>query len=122
MTMFRIGQKVVCVRNFPVGQEVRYSTGARSNKIQIGSVYTIREVDTRAVHLHGVACVRLVEVVNDVQQTTVGPWERGYPATSFRPVVERGSETGMAILREILERESHQDRVSARAMLSSDKS
>lgn len=107
---FHIGQKVVCVRNTPVGQELRYATGRRSNKIQIGQVYTVREIDTRAMHLHGVATVRLVEVINDTRMTSVGEWEPGYPASCFRPVVERKTETGMAILREILDRESHQDK------------
>lgn len=86
---FHVGQKVVCVRNEPVGQERKYATGEMSQAIFVGKIYTVREIDFRAIHLHGVACVRLKEVVWSVRPSTVGPWESGYPAPCFRPLTER---------------------------------
>lgn len=98
--MFRVGQKVVCVRNTPEGKELAYASGKQSSKIAVGSIYTIREIDTRALHLHGVACIRLCEIVNSVRPTIVGEWESGYPATCFRPVIER--KTDISIFKKML--------------------
>jgi len=97
---FHVGQKVVCVRARPVGNEVRYATSNFSGKIRLGATYTIREVDTRALHLHGCACVRVEEIINPVRQTTVGLWEDGYPAPCFRPIIER--KTDIAIFTALL--------------------
>ena len=101
---FRVGQKVVCVRNAPQGQELKYSTGLQSNKIKIGSTYTIRDIDLRAVHLHGVATVRLDEVVNETYMSSVGEWETGYPETCFRPIFDK--QTDISFAHEILHRVS----------------
>lgn len=89
---FRIGQKVVCVRNAPQGQEIKYSTVLQSKKLKIGSTYTIRDIDMRAVHLHGVATVRLDEIVNETYMSSVGEWETGYPETCFRPIVDKQTD------------------------------
>lgn len=90
--MLRIGQKVVCVRDRPQGIECRYATGRRSIKIKIGNIYTVRDIDFRAVHLHGVATLRVEEICNEVRETTVGPWEQGYPVSCFRPLQERKND------------------------------
>jgi hypothetical protein len=112
MKMFHIGQKVVCVRDEAEGDlECRYSGGGKSSKIRVGNVYTIREIDTRAVHLHGVASVRLVEVCNPEKMTTVGMWETAYPVACFRPVVEK--KTDISVFEEILKRETVDDRAPA---------
>lgn len=100
--MFRVGMRVVCIRNTPVGQERKYASGTQSTKIQIGAVYTVRDIDMRAVHKHGVACVRLVEFTAPERMTSVGLWEPGYPITAFRPVVERKTETDISIFRKML--------------------
>lgn len=47
----------------------------------------------------------------EISRQTGQPLQAGFRAKFFRPVIERKTDAGMAILREILERESHQDRV-----------
>ena len=101
---FRIGQKVVCVDDsgHPSFAPV---------EVKKGCIYTISWV---GMHTHPAAgkieCLRLVEVAR--RACAIDPdGNMPFRATRFRPVVERKTETGMAILREILDRESHQDRV-----------
>ena len=94
---FRIGQKVVCVDDRP--QE-----GASWDvPPQKGAVYTVQWVGFhRYEHFLEALCVYLCEINR--------PSGLPFFATRFRPIVERKTETGMAILREILDRESHQDK------------
>lgn len=105
--MFRVGQKVVCVDAGP-------STVDGVVMLSKGAVYTITGFDTS-----GKGGLLLSEVPHHrfyCNGTPAGWWH-----WRFRPVTERKTDTGMAILREILERESHQDRAPARAEHSSDK-
>lgn len=97
MTMFRIGQKVVCVDDecAPGRAWVRWGPP------KLGAVYTVAATGLNSINGAG-TCIAVEEIKGQ------------YRASRFRPVTERKTETGMAILREILDRESHQDRVPER--------
>lgn len=83
MTLY-VGQKVVKVK-CPVDAP-NYPSSAR---LVLGAIYTIREIDLRAVNLHGMATIRLVEVVNDpLIMTKLGMWEIGYRPDGFRPITD----------------------------------
>lgn len=88
---FVVGEKVVCVRlgGRGYGCEV---------KPVVGGVYTVREL----ISLNGEAQIRLVEIVNDVLHYKEGRIEAAWAAYRFRPLVERKTEAGMAVLRSIL--------------------
>jgi hypothetical protein len=116
MTMaFRVGQKVVHVAD----------TGNLSRKrgnqlwpaeITVGRVLTIRDIDTRYLKWYGILGLRFEEFVFEaVPVAGLGDVEPAFPSDHFRPLIERKTDTGMAILREILDRESHQDRVPTKA-------
>ena len=81
MTNFRVGQKVVCVDATPRDYPVCLVTE--------GKIYTIHSI------LGERRSVRLVEV------TGLNPFHDFY-ADRFRPLVSRSTETGMAILRDLL--------------------
>jgi len=89
--MFHVGQKVVCVND----QNWRIpGTGRHPIK---GSIYTIAAVDKDGVALEEIG--------------PRGCWAVPCPylASRFRPVVEKSTDTGMAVLKEILERETVKD-------------
>lgn len=54
------------------------------------TVYTIRDIDSRAVHelyQAGMPTVRLMEVLGPIQiHVGMDPWEIGYPPFIFRPI------------------------------------
>ena len=107
--MFRIGQKVVCVN----AERARLRgvspalIGAEAHLV-VGATYHIRAVDlTHPNDPELLPCVLLEEFKNGHQDAPV--W-----AHRFRPIVEKKTDTGMAILREILERETINDRAPAR--------
>lgn len=93
---FRVGQKVVCVNdeNLPYlalrGPDF-FIQGLHG--LTRGAVYTVREVYSApycATHL-----VKLEEITRPAA-------DDGYSVARFRPVVEPGTEKGMSILRNIL--------------------
>lgn len=98
---FRVGQKVVYV-GAPDGLEP-YDNQDLPDLVK-REVYVVRDYDTRAVHWHGTATVRLEEIYAPAEPSRLGPWEPGYCETCFRPVQERkqSTETGMSILRGLL--------------------
>lgn len=94
---FRVGQKVVCVKDNPGPEIAKFcniGSQERSKRVRRGCVYTIREIDTRGLDIHGVACLRFDEIVGVMKDTRVGPWESGgsFPASHFRPVVEKKTD------------------------------
>ncbi|MGX5719892.1 hypothetical protein [Shinella zoogloeoides] len=105
---FRVGMKVTPIKIEISDYERGQHAEAKKRGVvfpQHGSVYTIRDC-YNAVRSDGVeiAVVRLVEIKNDPAMKfangKVG--EIGFDARCFRPVVDRGTEKGMSILREIL--------------------
>lgn len=93
--MFHVGQKVVCVR------------AAKTNTLNVpelveGTKYRIRWVGEDK----GKVKVKLEGVVRRVFDI-VDPNDSPFIASRFRPVVERGTESGMAVLHEILDRETN---------------
>lgn len=110
--MFHIGQKVVCVDDsFESGE---WDVG-RPNLPRANTVYTVRAtfIETWSGCAPSPALL-LEEVINPVIGWSVGlPTHReiGFSSHRFRPVVEKSTDTGMAILKEILERETVRDPV-----------
>lgn len=94
MSNFRVGQKVVCMDDAPRSPR-RY----KENFPKKGVVYTVRGFDPLAA---GVS-IFLEEVCNEPKQYNNGYGECSFRADRFRPAVERKTDTGMAILKSILE-------------------
>ena len=103
---FRVGQKVVCVDDSVSGR-----TGLPTGLVK-GAIYTVRGFSWHPT-VSPPYGVLIEEISFPDHRTSVGD-EAGFHHARFRPVQERKTETGMAILREILDRESYQDRVPER--------
>lgn len=94
---FRVGQKVILAKNF--GPLTVERAGVEGVTLPVkGAVYTIREFDADAVGDD--PYIRLVEVVNDPH--VEDGIEPSFEASMFRPVAERGTDIGMSILRNLL--------------------
>lgn len=100
---FYVGQKVVCVDADSPGITGGY-IWEKGEEIFNGRIYTVSRT---WIDYWGYAVVDLVEVKR-VQGTR--PCPIGYGVFRFRPLVEKSTDTGMAILREILDRESVEER------------
>lgn len=87
---FHVGQKVVCVDD-----DNPCSCGC-SIGIKSGNVYTVTAAFEGTAW--GGARKQKVFVAEDTPR--IG-WENGYLASRFRPVIERKTDAGMAILREV---------------------
>jgi hypothetical protein len=111
---FRVGQKVVCVDDvecswFDFGEDTR------PNHPKKGGVYTVRWSGPFTFDVGVRAGVYLVEIENPKFLWDVGEFcEAAFGADRFRPVVEQSTNAGMAILREILDRETTHERKQAR--------
>lgn len=94
---FRVGQKVVCVDDTSV-EGSRWFPGSQPKK---GVVHTVREVGRT---VRGFVGLQLQEIK---LQAAFGFYSHQrqedafYRADRFRPVIERKTETGMAVLRKI---------------------
>jgi len=98
---FHVGQKVVCVdaTNFR-NPHLSYLTNGKYPCL--GMVYTIRGFTPSAmILLEGMHCAPY--------SWTTHYGEGGWLPWRFRPVIEKSTDTGMAILREILDRETVKD-------------
>jgi hypothetical protein len=98
--MFHVGQKVVCV-----DASVTYSWAPGAEIIE-GAVYTVRGL---GLDVTGQPGLRLheVELTGPFGHVSNGPYkDKCYRATRFRPVIERKTNTGFAVLEEIRNRES----------------
>jgi hypothetical protein len=104
--MFNIGQKVVCVFHMPPSQRREWAIYAER-----GEIYTVREIYTTS---RGKVNLLLREIINEPRMSEDGFMEWGFKADAFRPIVEKKTDAGMAILKEILERETISDRAPAR--------
>jgi len=100
---FRIGQKVVCV-GLKGKPGIDWASWLSYWKVALpkrGSVYVVR--DTRDGGERQL--IRLVEIINPiVEWIDSPPTEPWFWSIGFRPLIERSTDTGMAMLKEILER------------------
>lgn len=102
---FQVGQKVVCVEH-PCDLE------CHSEDIsvpQYGAIYTVRQV----LMEEGDVWLLLNEIRNKPDVFIDGSGEPCFHHEVFRPVVERGTEKGMSILRGLLNKRNQTVRVDA---------
>lgn len=98
---FRVGQKVVCVDGTPDYYDPEPSINPVTN-----GIYTVANVYV----VDGDTMLELIEVPHPESDE----FYAGFAVEFFRPVVEKSTDTGMAILREILDRETIKDRAPVR--------
>ncbi|MCD1266924.1 hypothetical protein B5M44_21910 [Shinella sumterensis] len=99
---FQVGQKVVCIsaaHNAEAHEAWSRSRGFDVRYPVVGTTYTIREV---FLHESGVIALRFRELVNPALPYANKVSELAMDARHFRPVAERGTDAGMSILRELL--------------------
>lgn len=92
---FHVGQKVVCVDN---GERAQGPNHHRliSSYLEIGTTYTIRKISNRKLALVWLRGVNRAGPYNG------GIWgDGGFFSDRFRPLIERSTDTGMAILRKV---------------------
>lgn len=110
---FRIGQKVVCTRD-------GWSNICNSQPISVpraGVEYIIRTIENNS----GCQSFRFHWLINPKYNYQIGGYSEAQftligedGIANFRMPLETTTETGMSILREILDRESHDERKPAR--------
>lgn len=93
---FRVGQKVVCVD----ASAYLYSWHSATDIPRVGTIYTIREIGIDhlggpGLKLEGMRCV--------VRWGFDSYGDAFYKASRFRPLVEKKTDAGMAILKSILD-------------------
>jgi len=94
--MYRSGQKIVCVYD---GLYPGYIRGfSASEQIVKGEIYTVLR---SIVDDDGDEILHLHEVCRDEESRTIWGDSAGYVATRFRPLIERKTDTGMAVLEQI---------------------
>lgn len=95
MSSFRVGQKVVCVDDKPLG----FSRGFHpSEAVKVGTVYTVRRI---FIDDEGDVILQLDEVErSDIAKRQWRTDELGYAAFRFRPIVER--KTSISIFKAML--------------------
>lgn len=95
---FRVGQKVVGIKGHGVKPTPNQAITIRANQ-----VLTIRAIQS-AKRSNGEEQIGLLfeEIRNVSVPTIYGQWELDYDARCFRPAVERGTDLGMSILRNLL--------------------
>lgn len=106
---FHVGQKVVCIGT-PGTPNIDWDAWCAYWKVvkpTRGETYTVR--DTR-IGRDGRQHILLVEIVNPIVPFKDAPdQEKRFWAEAFRPIVEKKTDAGMAILQEILTRETITD-------------
>lgn len=95
---FHVGQKVVCVDD-GFKPELFYSDDVMPRR---GEVYTIRDLE----QIKGYPLLRVCEIRNKVRSYAHGRYECAFHRARFRPIVEKKTDTGFAILEDIRKRES----------------
>lgn len=93
---FHVGQKVVGVNSPKL---------AKANVVGMhdiaGKVFTVREIAPEYLPAHGMVGIRVEEIRGDLVRFKGALFEPAFLAHSFRPLQERSTETGMAILRKV---------------------
>lgn len=96
---FHVGQKVVCVGMGPKYRGNPILRDSPYNGIKIGGVYTIRSLNVWSLSL---TIVCLHEVDNShLIGVGGGTIEPGWDIRGFRPLIERKTDSGVAILKKI---------------------
>lgn len=93
--MFHVGQKIECIQP-DAGRGTAWLADA--DRLVLGGVYTVIGLVSINKGGEDVPCVQLAEAKNS--------WlfDGAYAADRFRPLVERKTEAGMSILREIADK------------------
>jgi len=87
MSNFRVGQKIVCIRDWePWQRAIAPLDGVVLP--EMGVIYTVREVGT----LIDLPCVWLNEVRNELDHYNGMIYEQGWDPKRFKPVVERKTD------------------------------
>lgn len=101
---FKVGQQVVCIAD--------YAESAKHWRVHCpvkDQIYTVRNLEFRS----HTPSLRLREIVNKERNhwTAIGLvyCEPSFASECFRPLMERSTETGMAILRSLLTPERVRD-------------
>lgn len=105
---FRVGQKVVLIKD--VWKDHLWML--IPNRPILGVTYTVRSC--------GISSSSGPRLLLEEISNPDGPWrcsikEGSFPEQRFRPLIEKSTDTGMAILREILDRESYVIKTPAKA-------
>lgn len=97
MSVFRVGQKVVCVDDDWASWQVSDMRRAGIASPVKGNIYTVRSVEM----MDGDAFILLSEIVNPIiVYSDIGRGEQGWDPVIFRPVVER--KTDISIFKAML--------------------
>ena len=97
---FKAGDKVVYVGGIEDEYCVELFLFSGGIVPEVGKVYSVRDMWSNPATEH--VGVYVDEIRNAPMHTALGLMELPYPAYLFRPVVEPGTETGMSILRDLL--------------------
>lgn len=109
---FRVGQKVVYIDD----HDDQSWEGRRPNHVREKEIYTIRWCGEYNFENGPSPAVYLSEVKNPKSRWFDGSCsEPAFGAERFRPLIEKSTDTGMAVLREILDRESYVIKTPAKA-------
>lgn len=103
---FRVGMKVTCIDDvFWSGRDPRCNYPVK------GDIYTIRSFDHNRPGCESPVGLRLEEIINPILPYPGGDDETSFPPWRFRPLIERKTDTGMAILRKLLDGNKIEERV-----------
>lgn len=94
--MFHVGQKVVCINDGP-SSFTPNAVWRDGEKIVKGIIYTVR----RSHFFEGIPCLWLNEVTRSNAARTRWGDDVGYGQWRFRPLIERKTDIGFAILKKI---------------------
>lgn len=83
MSAFRVGQRVVCISNTILPNTDRGAEAIGLSDLEVGRIYTIRDIATRT---DGKSGVRLVEF---------GATPYGYLAERFRPLIDQADDVAL---------------------------
>lgn len=96
--MFHVGQRVVCVDDEATAKYSKWPCSGGMDGLKKGVVYTIRATG----EYRGVSCIWIEEISRPKRLAEYEYGELGFAVQRFRPIEGRSTETGMAILRDIL--------------------
>jgi hypothetical protein len=100
---FHVGQRVVCVDADALSVAVPwFRADLDMDGLTKGRVYTIRKIGTYSTHLADIPLVWLHEIIRPMRGGIANCYgEVGYAPCRFRPLIERKTDSGVAILKKI---------------------